>query len=90
MIEEMKDFDSGVAKLDGDYMSYNLSGNKWEPKTFNLEVENYLSLRQLNNTLVPTVSVGLIRVPIFNQAQISQTYFGDFVQITSNYSVRFM
>ena len=40
----MKDFDNTVAKLDNDFLSYNLSKNKWEPKTFELEVENYLSL----------------------------------------------
>lgn len=43
-IEEMKDYDSSVAKLDNDFMSWNLSKNKWEPKTFDLEVENYFSL----------------------------------------------
>ncbi len=56
----MKDFDSTVAKLDNDYMSWNLSKDKWEPKTFELEVENYLSLRALNNTLIATQTVGLI------------------------------
>lgn len=43
-IEEMKDFDNTIAKLDNDFMSWNLSKDKWEPKTFELEVENYLSL----------------------------------------------
>ena len=56
----MKDYDSSVAKLDNDFMSWNLSKNKWEPKTFDLEVENYFSLRALNNTLIPTTTVGLI------------------------------
>lgn len=85
----MKDFDNTVAKLDNDYLSYNLSNAKWEPKTFELEVENYLSLRALNNTLIATQTVGLIWIPIFNNINVSQTYFGDFVAITSNYSLWF-
>lgn len=86
-IEEMKDFDNTVAKLDNDFMSYNLSKDKWEPKTFELEVENYLSLRALNNTLISPVTNTLIRMPVFNNINISQTYFGDFVAITSDYSL---
>lgn len=85
----MKDFDNTVAKLDNDYLSYNLSNAKWEPKTFELEVENYLSLRALNNTLIATQTVGLIWIPIFNNINVSQTYFGDFIAITSNYSLWF-
>lgn len=45
-IEEMKDFDNTVAKLDNDFLSYNLSAAKWEPKTFEQEIPNYLALRQ--------------------------------------------
>lgn len=85
----MKDFDNTVAKLDNDFLSYNLSKNKWEPKTFNLEIENYLSLWALNNTLIATQTIGLIRMPVFNNINISQTYFGDFVGIITNYSIRF-
>jgi len=33
-INEMTDFDNTVVKLDNDFMSWNLSKNKWEPKTF--------------------------------------------------------
>lgn len=43
-IEEMKDFDSTVAKLDNDMMAWNPSKNKWEPKTITQEGINYLSL----------------------------------------------
>lgn len=88
-IEEMTDFDNTVAKLDNDFLSYNLSKSKWEPKTFEQENPNYITLWQLNNTLIPTQTVGLIWTPIFNQANINQTLIGDFVGIITNYSIWF-
>lgn len=43
-IEEMTDFDNTVPKLDNDFLSYNLSKSKWEPKTFEQENPNYITL----------------------------------------------
>lgn len=43
-IEEMKDYDNSVAKLDNNFLSYNLSKDKWEPKTFEQENPNYIAL----------------------------------------------
>ena len=43
-INEMTDFDNTVAKLDNDFMSYNLTKSKWEPRTFEQEAPNYLTL----------------------------------------------
>lgn len=88
-INEMTDFDNTVAKLDNDFMSYNLTKSKWEPRTFEQEAPNYLTLWQLNNTLTPTTTNTLIRIPIFNNININQTLIGDFVGIITNYSIRF-
>ena len=85
----MTDYDNTVAKLDNDFLSYNLSKSKWEPKTFNQENPNYLALWQQNNTLISTVTNTLIWMPIFNDVNITQTLIGDFVGIITDYSIWF-
>ena len=85
----MADYNNAKPILDNDFIGYNMSLGKYEPRTFEQEAPNYLTLRQLNNTTIATVTDTLIRCPIFNQININQTLIGDFVGIITSYSIRF-